>query len=1229
MVLRQLRLVPSGCQGWNTGVVACHGNRFAFCSTLAIYVYNFTDFRLEKLIAGHDRTITGLSWCPGDAKLLATTSMDGRLVVWDVDKEEMLFEHAMPALPTGLAWSPTNDAHIAVTLDNGTIVLVDTEGRGVRDLYSKAGTTVTVLRWSPQEPGVLVAGTDGGVILHIDISARKTNRMSIKGKTSMIMDLRWDVLSNTYLLVAYKNGSISLWDTEHQTELHEFDRQGAGLRSIAWMDWAPGSFVSVNSRTSVIRVWNVSQKQPVEMFKVGRYGFHTISFVPDTDRALCAFADGAVGVYNMTRRKMEFQTNPAHIETIFDIRYKPDSPFILATASYDSHVKVWDTRHMKCLVTLAGQTGVLYSLSWSSAEGDNRLVSVSSKGEAWIWDTERGRKLVAVRHHRGPVYRVHWNPTTGVIASTSGDGQLVIMSDTGELIRAYRHPGPVYGCMWDPFHPTRVATGCHDSRVRVFDTERPGDKPVLTLEGHDARAFNTAWSPLVPNLLASGSDDRTIRIWRVARDESVTLEGHYNNVRALVWHTELPHILLSGSWDATIRVWDIRSRRCLRVIMDHMADVYGLTSHPARPFVFASSSRDTTLRFWNLDGPAIGLRMRGTVEINWSRLCGEVADVMDDASSPPLLCGAESRKLAAACRELRDDVDKLQALSNFFAMAEGMEELWEMVRACVTGRACPKHLQILHARDMVTLTREKATDLSATKKRRMGIGSVRREDELAEAAALYLAIGDMERYCEIQVELGNWEHAMAVAPSVSLDYWRMLASRYAEAKLAKDSADCVPFLIATHSVAPLLRFHSDRGQLHEAQLIAKVDAERGFRKIDAALDAKPAAVEESKMLERGSLEDDSSLRSATQELASHYFRTGLPVMAAAAYLSIGASSAAVQTLLKAHEVELAYAVMRALRMRNVRHVVQRMCDRAEAAGDWKLSARVMEAARDSHTALSLMASRYHAATRSELSDIADDIADADSHLEDAEAAEERGDIPTAVFGFVASRSYARAARLACGKLYKLLSQETWDFPAVLAIMKPLRSIDATVLERADRMLLLAYFSFVGAQQAMWRGYFDVAPFMMQNARRLIFSNSLDFPVAPPLMTLLTAQFLARSDRQRALLLLRSMKGEPSRRVSAAAAALQSRLEAKSVDDDMMDTTAAPSMRNIVVMACSLLPAKTLHKGASLSLLTGRVIRGSEVRLEDDRSAMSVDEVVMWTQVNPFSPLNSGERLMAP
>ncbi len=152
--------------------------------------------------------------------------------------------------------------------------------------------------------------------------------------------MQWDLLSNHYLLVAHKDGAVALWDAESLAPLHAFDRQGGGVTALAWMPWAPGNFATVNSRTGVMRVWNVSQTQPIELVRVNKTGVGCFVIVPGERQAVYAGVDGVVGVFDLDRRRTVFNSKVGHKETIFDIAYSPADPNTLATASYDSTIKV-------------------------------------------------------------------------------------------------------------------------------------------------------------------------------------------------------------------------------------------------------------------------------------------------------------------------------------------------------------------------------------------------------------------------------------------------------------------------------------------------------------------------------------------------------------------------------------------------------------------------------------------------------------------------------------------------------------------------------------------------------------------------------------------------------------------------------------------------------------------------------------------------------------------------
>ena len=44
---KQVGLLPAGCQPWNVDVVAASGDRFVYCATLCVYIYQVND---EKIL---------------------------------------------------------------------------------------------------------------------------------------------------------------------------------------------------------------------------------------------------------------------------------------------------------------------------------------------------------------------------------------------------------------------------------------------------------------------------------------------------------------------------------------------------------------------------------------------------------------------------------------------------------------------------------------------------------------------------------------------------------------------------------------------------------------------------------------------------------------------------------------------------------------------------------------------------------------------------------------------------------------------------------------------------------------------------------------------------------------------------------------------------------------------------------------------------------------------------
>lgn len=66
---------------------ACGARRAAYCSTLALYIYDIAaQPRLETILTASDRTILSMAWSPHDANVIAmATAEDNHNVhLWDV-----------------------------------------------------------------------------------------------------------------------------------------------------------------------------------------------------------------------------------------------------------------------------------------------------------------------------------------------------------------------------------------------------------------------------------------------------------------------------------------------------------------------------------------------------------------------------------------------------------------------------------------------------------------------------------------------------------------------------------------------------------------------------------------------------------------------------------------------------------------------------------------------------------------------------------------------------------------------------------------------------------------------------------------------------------------------------------------------------------------------------------------------------------------------------------------
>lgn len=201
----------------------------------------------------------------------------------------------------------------------------------------------------------------------------------------------------------------------------------------------------------------------------------------------------------------------AHDAAITGISASDDGR-LLATASGDKSVKLWDASTGKSTHTLAGGTGEIYAAQFSP---DSRLLAAGwTGGQAKVIDRETGADAAVLDGHPGGVYSLAFHPSGNLLATGGADRMIRIWSvPDGKLLRTLSgHTELVYGLDYSP-DGLRIVSCSNDMTVR-FRTDGSSD-PLLSIP-FPVQVYGVKFSPN-GQTLATLPMDGSIRLLSATR----------------------------------------------------------------------------------------------------------------------------------------------------------------------------------------------------------------------------------------------------------------------------------------------------------------------------------------------------------------------------------------------------------------------------------------------------------------------------------------------------------------------------------------------------------------------------------------------------------------------------------------------------------------------------------------------------------------------------------------
>ncbi|KAG8054137.1 hypothetical protein GUJ93_ZPchr0001g30387 [Zizania palustris] len=205
-------------------------------------------------------------------------------------------------------------------------------------------------------------------------------------------------------------------------------------------------------------------------------------------------------------------------------------------------------------------------LAWNK-EVRNVLASASADKTVKIWDVSVGKCAVTLEHHDDKVQSVAWSrQSPEVLLSGSFDKSVSMndMKDGAQNCHKWTVEADVESLAWDPHNEHSFVVSLENGMVQAFDTRTASSnsnsgRPTFTLHAHEKAVSSISFSPSTPNFLATGSTDKMVKLWDLSNNQPsciASLNPKLGAIFSVSFSNDNPFLLASGGSKGKLKVWN-------------------------------------------------------------------------------------------------------------------------------------------------------------------------------------------------------------------------------------------------------------------------------------------------------------------------------------------------------------------------------------------------------------------------------------------------------------------------------------------------------------------------------------------------------------------------------------------------------------------------------------------------------------------------------------------------
>ncbi|KAH3724759.1 periodic tryptophan protein 1 homolog [Dreissena polymorpha] len=260
----------------------------------------------------------------------------------------------------------------------------------------------------------------------------------------------------------------------------------------------------------------------------------------------------------------------------YDLRDGSTGNFV-AIGTMDPTIDIWDLDLIDSLEPLAtlGQkpskkkkkkldipshTDAVLDLSWNPL-ARHILASASADHTVGLWDLTEGKLALSIKQHTEKVQCVRWHPAEEHMLLSGSFDKTVKMYDCRSpetSNKTWNLGGEIEKLLWNKFSPLNYFASTDTGHVYYMDSRQ--DKPVYCIAAHTESVTGLCLSSENSRMLVTTSSEGSMKVWDIDNNKPSCVYSHHLKMGQLLCLEncpDAPYVFAMGA-EKKFKVWDLR-----------------------------------------------------------------------------------------------------------------------------------------------------------------------------------------------------------------------------------------------------------------------------------------------------------------------------------------------------------------------------------------------------------------------------------------------------------------------------------------------------------------------------------------------------------------------------------------------------------------------------------------------------------------------------------------------